>query len=156
MAEATVARVARVENQRCPDQGDGTYLNPILGGDYPDPSIIRIGKDYWATATTSQWAPVFPILHSTDMVHWKTEGAVFSTPPEWAVTNYWAPEISVYKGRIYVYYSAKKKDGPLCVAVATAANPVGPYQDHGPMVCQDAGSIDAAPATDENGRGYLI
>jgi beta-xylosidase len=43
--------------------------NPVLPGDHPDPSIIRIGKDYWATATTSQWAPVFPILHSTDMVN---------------------------------------------------------------------------------------
>jgi beta-xylosidase len=65
--------------------------NPVLPGDYPDPSVIRIGNDYWATATTSQWAPVYPILHSTDMVHWKTDGAVFAEPPAWSETNYWAP-----------------------------------------------------------------
>jgi xylan 1,4-beta-xylosidase len=130
--------------------------NPVLPGDHPDPSVIRIGGDYWATATTSQWAPVFPILHSTDLVSWKTVGAVFPKPPEWSHTNYWAPEIAEYKGRIFVYYTAKKKDGPLCVAVATADTPRGPYTDHGPMVCQEAGSIDAVPATDENGERYLI
>lgn len=130
--------------------------NPVLPGDHPDPSIIRVGKDYWATATTSQWAPVFPLLHSTDMVNWKTEGAVFPEPPKWSETNYWAPEISAHQGRIFVYYTAKKKGGPLCVAVATAAHPRGPYEDHGPLVCDEAGSIDAAPATDENGRRYLI
>lgn len=130
--------------------------NPVLPGDHPDPSIIRIGKDYWATATSSQWAPLFPILHSTDMLHWKTESAVFPEPPKWSVSNYWAPEISAHQGRIFVYYTARKKGGPLCVAVATAASPLGSYEDHGPMVCDEAGSIDAAPATDENGRRYLI
>lgn len=130
--------------------------NPVLPGDHPDPSIIRVENDYWATSTTSSWAPLFPILHSTDLVHWKTVGAVFAEPPAWSVSNYWAPEISTYQGRIYVYYTARKRDGPLCVAVATADTPRGPYRDHGPLVCQDAGSIDAVPASDENGRRYLI
>lgn len=130
--------------------------NPVLPGDHPDPSIIRIAKDYWATATSSQWAPVYPILHSTDMLNWTVEGAVFAEPPKWSVSNYWAPEIAEHQGRVFVYYTARKKDGPLCVAVATAATPKGPYEDHGPMVCDEAGSIDAAPATDENGRRYLI
>ena len=46
-----------------------TYTNPVVAGDHPDPSVIRVGKEYWATATTSQWAPVFPLLRSTDLVN---------------------------------------------------------------------------------------
>ena len=132
------------------------YANPALAGDYPDPSIIRVGKDYWATATTSEWAPEFPILHSRDLVNWETVGAVFHERPQWSVGNYWAPEISEDKGRFFVYYVGRKKDGPLCVAVATAAKPTGPYTDHGPLVCQEDGSIDPVPVTDERGQRYLI
>ncbi|HWR51941.1 MAG TPA: glycoside hydrolase family 43 protein [Bryobacteraceae bacterium] len=130
--------------------------NPVLPGDHPDPSVIRTSKGYWATATTSRWAPIFPILHSSDLIHWRTAGAVFQERPDWAETNFWAPEIAEHKGRYFVYYTAKKKDGPLCVAVATATQPAGPYTDHGPLVCQEAGSIDAQPATDEHGQRYLI
>src|SRR5574340_153019 len=130
--------------------------NPVLPGDFPDPSVIRVGGDYWATATTSQWAPIFPILHSTDLLHWKTAGAVFEDRPAWSVGSYWAPEISARGGRYFVYYTARKKDGPLCVAVATADAPAGPYTDRGPLVCQEAGSIDAFPITGEDGRDYLV
>ena len=53
------------------------YQNPVAAGDYPDPSVIRVGKDYWATATSSEWGPPFPILHSTDLVNWERLGVVF-------------------------------------------------------------------------------
>jgi xylan 1,4-beta-xylosidase len=133
-----------------------TYTNPALAGDFPDPSIIRVGQDYWATATTSEWAPEFPILHSRDLVNWEVVGAVFQKHPDWSVGSYWAPEISYDKGRFFIYYAARKKGGPLCVAVATASRPQGPYRDHGPLVCQEVGSIDGFPVTDENGRRYLL
>ncbi|MBA3439081.1 MAG: family 43 glycosylhydrolase [Pyrinomonadaceae bacterium] len=132
------------------------YTNPALAGDYPDPSVIRVGRDYWATATTSEWGPEFPILHSRDLVNWRIVGAVFRQRPAWSVGNYWAPEISQDRGRYFVYYTARKKDGPLCVAVATAAKPSGPYTDHGPLTCQEAGSIDAFPIRDEKGKLYLV
>ena len=96
-------------------------LEPGVPGDFPDPSVIRVGRDYWATATTSQWAPMFPLLHSTDLVNWRVAGAVFQTPPAWSAGSYWAPEIAQDGGRFFVYYTARKKDGPLCVAVADAA-----------------------------------
>jgi beta-xylosidase len=130
--------------------------NPVMAGDYPDPSVIRVGRDYWATATTSEWAPEFPLLHSRDLVHWRTVGAVFQKRPAWSVGSYWAPEISQYRGRFYIYYVARKKDGPLCVAVATSNNPAGPYRDHGTLVCQEVGSIDGFPVDDENGQRYLL
>src|SRR4051812_292459 len=133
-----------------------TYSNPVLPGDYPDPSVIRVGHTFWATATTSQWAPLFPLLTSTDLVNWTQVGAVFEDPPAWSAGSYWAPEIAQDRGRFFVYYTARRKNGPLCVAVATASQPQGPYADHGPLICQDAGSIDAAPVSDEDGQRYLV
>jgi xylan 1,4-beta-xylosidase len=130
--------------------------NPVIAGDYPDPSVIRVGQDYWATATSGEWAPEFPILHSRDLINWEVVGAVFRKRPDWTVGNFWAPEIAHDRGRYFVYYTARKKGGPLCVAVASSQNPAGPYTDHGPLVCQEIGSIDAVAVTDERGRRYLI
>ena len=64
------------------------FANPVLPGDYPDPSVIRVGNEYWATATTSEWAPLFPILKSTDLVTWEHVGNAFEKRPEWSVGNY--------------------------------------------------------------------
>jgi xylan 1,4-beta-xylosidase len=133
-----------------------TFENPVLAGDYPDPSVIRVGKDYWATATSSEWAPHFPIMHSTDLVNWKVVGSVFDEPPSWSVANYWAPEIAEYKGRYYMYYVGRKQGGPLSIAVASADKPQGPYKDHGILVSQEMGSIDAVVTLDEKGARYMI
>jgi beta-xylosidase len=130
--------------------------NPVLPGDHPDPSVIRVGKEYWATATTSAWAPLFPLLRSTDLKTWTQVGSVFQKRPDWAETNFWAPEIAHDKGRFFIYYTARKRGGPLCVAVADAPQAHGPYTDRGPLVCQEAGSIDAFAITDEKGQRWLI
>jgi len=137
---------------------------PVIPGDSADPSLIRVGDDYWAVATSSEWAPQFPIMHSKDLISWEQVGAVFSTPPDWSYENYWAPEIVNDKGRYFVYYVARKKPVPsnpkagdmLCVAVATADKPEGPYTDHGPLVCQEDGSIDGAVIRDENDKAFLV
>lgn len=132
------------------------YRNPVAPGDFPDPSVIRVGRDFWASATTSEWGPEYPILHSRDLVNWEVVGAIFTRRPEWAVGSFWAPELAEDRGRFFAYYVARKKGGPLCVAVATAPRPRGPYTDRGPLVCQEVGSIDPFPATDERGRRYLF
>ncbi|HWW77004.1 MAG TPA: family 43 glycosylhydrolase [Pyrinomonadaceae bacterium] len=137
-------------------QRRATYTNPVAPGDFPDPSVIRVGRDYWASATTSEWGPEFPILHSRDLVNWEVVGAVFQRRPEWAVGSFWAPELAQERGRFFAYYVARKRGGPLCVAVATAPHPRGPYTDRGPLVCQDVGSIDPFPVTDEQGQRYLF
>ncbi len=137
-------------------QKKAVYTNPVLAGDYPDPSVIRVGADYYATSTSSEWSPEFPILHSRDLVNWEIVGDVFPTRPEWSVGNYWAPEIWQDKGQFYVFYVARKAAGALCIAVATAARPVGPYTDHGALVCQDAGSIDPFPIRDEQGKLFVV
>jgi beta-xylosidase len=134
-----------------------TYHNPVYRGDSPDPSVIRVGdRDFYATTTSTEWAPQFPLLHSRDLVHWQQVGAVFPKPPEWAVGKFWAPEISYHNGTFFVYYVAEHRDGPLTIGVATAKHAQGPYTDHPPLVGQTSGSIDPTPVTGEDGRRYLI
>jgi xylan 1,4-beta-xylosidase len=128
----------------------------VLRGDYPDPSVIKIGDTYWASATTSNWGPAYPVLKSKDLVNWKTVSHVFPKLPDWADYYFWAPEISYENGKVYMYYAAHKKGGNLCVGVASADKPEGPYKDHGPLICQEVGSIDAFPMRDENGKLFLI
>src|SRR5580704_10242812 len=132
------------------------YQNPVIAGDHPDPSIIRVGKDYWASSTSSAWGPLFPLLHSTDLVNWEQTGAVLPHRPDWATGDFWAPEISEFKGKFFVYYVGRQTNGRLAVAVATADNPGGPYTDRGPIIAQEDGSIDPMPVTDTNGVRYLV
>lgn len=128
----------------------------VLPGDHPDPSATKIGDRYWASATTSNWGPVYPLLSSKDLINWKLEGHIFNQLPEWADYYFWAPEMTYENGKVYVYYSAHKKGGNLCVGIASADKPEGPYTDHGPLICQEVGSIDAFPMRDEEGQLYLI
>lgn len=128
----------------------------VLPGDYPDPSVVKIGQSYWATATTSNWAPIFPLLESKNLVDWQTKSFVFTKPPSWADYYFWAPEISYDNNKVYVYYSAHKRGGNLCLAVASADKPEGPYTDLGPLICQEVGSIDAFPMRDVDGKLYMI
>lgn len=135
----------------------GEYQNPVRAGDYPDPSVIRVGAEYWATATSSEWAPHFPLLHSRDLVNWEVQGYVFAAMPGWAKGNFWAPEIAQDRDRFFVYYTAREAaSNRLAVAVATAARPEGPYTDHGVLVAQEAGSIDPVPFTDAQGVRWLV
>ena len=53
-----------------PDQGDGTYRNPVLFADYSDADVIRVGEDFYLTASSFNCTPGLPILHSTDLVNW--------------------------------------------------------------------------------------
>ncbi|WP_437728507.1 glycoside hydrolase family 43 protein [Sorangium sp. So ce861] len=132
------------------------YANPVIPGDFPDPSVIRVGRVYWATATSSEWGAPFPLLRSTDLVNWERVGAVLPELPSWATGSLWAPEISEDGGRYHVFYTARKRGGPLCVASASAAAPGGPYTDRGPLTCMDAGSIDGFHIRDERGARHLV
>jgi xylan 1,4-beta-xylosidase len=128
----------------------------VIRGDFADPSVIRVGDTYYAAATSSNWAPAFPIMKSKDLQNWQQTGAIFPDLTAWADFYYWAPELSYDNGRVYVYYTAHKKGGNLCVGVASADSPEGPFKDHGPLICQEVGSIDAFPIRDENNKLQMI
>lgn len=137
-----------------------TFDNPVLAGDRPDPTVVKIGKYYYASATSNEWAPLFPIFKSTDLVNWELVNYIFPDgAPDWAKNNFWAPELSYDENqkKIYAYYTARDKDSNrLSVAVASADSPESKFTDHGPLVAQEYGSIDAFEARDENGKLYVL
>ena len=147
---------ARADDAAAPAPAPMAWQNPVLAGNFPDPSAARVGADYWATATSSAAAPGFPLLRSSDLLHWQQAGQIFSRMPRWASGSLWAPELIVDSAGVRVYYTARRRDGRLCVAAASAPAPGGPYEDHGPLVCQPAGSIDPSVARDAAGRPYLV
>lgn len=129
---------------------------PAIPGDFADPSLIRAGSEYWAVATSGSWAPVFPIMHSRDLVSWSQAGAVFDRPPAWTDGSYWAPQLVAHDNRFLLYYAAHHRGGHQCVAVAVARAPVGPYHDRGPLRCGRRGSIDPMLFVDPAGASYLL
>lgn len=135
-------------------------VNPVLPGDYPDPSVIKIHDTYWATATSNEWAPLFPIFKSMDLENWELVNYVFPEgAPDWALNNFWAPELSYdeKQEKVYLYYTARdKKTNRLACAVAVSDSPLGKFRDLGVLVSQEAGSIDAFATRDEQGKLYLI
>ena len=87
---------------------EGYFSNPVIRGDVPDPSIIRIGEMYYASGTSSEWAPLYPIFESKDLVNWEQVGSVFNEPPAWTTHSFWAPELYYADGKVYCYYTARR------------------------------------------------
>lgn len=130
---------------------------PVLPGEYPDPSVVRHDGRYVATATSDRWAPVLPVLVSTDLVSWRQVGWVHQRAPRWATgRRFWAPELTVARGRLLVVYAALKRNGQWCIGAATAPRAAGPWRDRGPVLCRPGGAIDPAVVTGEDGASYLV
>src|SRR5204863_5063921 len=89
-----------IEGQRKADRGDGTFLNPIMAGDHPDPSILKDGDDYYMTFSLFDAYPGLVIWHSRDLIKWQPIGpALFKN-----VGSVWAPDLVKHKGRYYIYF----------------------------------------------------
>ena len=128
---------------------------PIISGDLPDPTAIEFGGKYYMAATSSEWAPHFPIFRSDNLVDWHPIGHVFSLKPSWTKNSFWAPEWFVHNGKIYIYYTARKAaDGISCIGVATADSPEGPFTDRGIVVEFGKEAIDPALIVDD-GQLYI-
>ena len=133
------------------------YHNPVYASDAPDPSVVRIGPEYWALTTAVTGSQFPPILRSPDLVNWTRAGQLFDQVPDWTDgSRFWAPEMFRQGDDYLVYYSARKPSGQMCVAVADAQNPIGPYTDHGPLVCQPDGSIDPSVVRNNSGWPFLV
>jgi xylan 1,4-beta-xylosidase len=133
------------------------YSNPVMAGDFPDPTAVRIGPEYWAISTRSTGQPSPPILRSPDLVHWSVAGYLYTDAPAWSTgSQVWGPWLERDGDRYLVYYSARKKYGRPCITVGEASNPIGPYTDSGPLVCQANASIDPSVVHNVHGRAFLV
>ncbi len=143
-----------------PDNGDGTYTNPVINADYSDPDICvgPSGKDYYMTASSFNCIPGLPILHSTDLVNWRIIGYALSELRPLEVFNkpahgmgVWAPCIRYHNGEFYIYWG----DPDYGVFMVKTKDPAGRWDDP-VLVIEGKGMIDTSPLWDEDGRCYLV
>lgn len=131
------------------------FKNPVIPGDFADPTVIRINDTYYAAGTSSEWAPHYPIFKSKDLVNWDYVGPAFATKPAWTKGSFWAPELYELNGKIYLYYTARRaSDGVSYIGVATTDNIEKGFEDHGCMVEFGTEAIDAFILEDE-GKLYM-
>lgn len=125
-------------------KGNNYYLNPIFAGDYPDPSILREGEDFYIVHSSFEYYPGLLIWHSKDLINW--------TPVTNALNKYvgsvWAPDLIKYKNKYYIYFPANNTN-----FVVTADAITGPWSD---PVDLKIGNIDPGHITDASGKRYLF
>ena len=140
-----------------PKPGPGEYANPILQGFYPDPSIVRVGRDYYLVNSTFAWFPGMPIFHSRDLVHWTQIGNAIdrSGQLKFDKLNMWqglyAPDISWHDGTFYIVNTCVGCGGNF---VITAKRPEGPWSD--PVFLPDVEGIDASLFFEDDGKAWLV
>ncbi len=140
------------------DGGDGTYKNPVLHADYSDPDAIRVGDDFYMTASSFNAAPGLPILHSKDLVNWKIINYVFAKQAPFDVFDkpqhgggVWAPSIRFHDGEYYIFYP----DPDFGIYMTKTKNPAGEWSK--PLLIKEAkGWIDPCPLWDDDGNAYLV
>ncbi|MEI7024154.1 glycoside hydrolase family 43 protein [Paenibacillus sp. y28] len=139
------------------DQGDGTFANPILHADYSDPDVIRVGSDFYMTASSFGHIPGLPILHSKDLVNWRIINHAIPRMPLGGYdrpqhgNGVWAPSLRFHEGKFWIFYG----DPDVGIFMTTADDPAGTWSDiH--LVHEGKGLIDACPFWDDNGDAYLV
>lgn len=141
-----------------PDQGDGNYRNPVLYADYSDPDAIRVGDDYWLTASSFNEIPGLPILHSKDLVNWEivNHALAANLPKDYYSKvlhnrGVYAPSIRYHDGKFWIFYP----DPDFGIYCLTAKDPRGKWSE--PTLMQAGkGYIDPCPFWDDDGKAYLI
>ncbi|MFC3493638.1 glycoside hydrolase family 43 protein [Glycomyces rhizosphaerae] len=134
------------------------YRNPVLNADWSDPDAIRVGGDFYLTASSFHRVPGLPILHSRDLVHWTIIGhalerqvpeADFRTPQRGG--GVWAPAIRHHAGRYRIVYP----DPDRGLFVTSAEDPAGEWtRPH--LLKAGKGLIDPCPLWAEDGSAYLV
>jgi xylan 1,4-beta-xylosidase len=138
-----------IEGQRKADLGDGTFLNPILAGDHPDPSILKDGDDYYMTHSSFDAYPGLLIWRSKDLVNWTPVGPALKTN----VGSIWAPELCKHKGRYYIYLPAKFPDNNTSYVI-WADRIEGPWSE--PVDLKLPRYIDPGHVVDDKGVRWLF
>ncbi len=140
------------------DNGDGTYTNPVINADYPDPDIIRVGKDYYMVSSSFVGMPGIPICHSTDLINWEIIGHAYDSitfRPQYRMENEktaysrlcWAPTIRYYEGTYYIGVNIAD-DGFI---MFKSPKPEGPYTMHK----FDKRLYDPGFFIDDDGKKYV-
>ena len=138
-----------IENQRRADKGEGTFLNPILSGDHPDPTIIRDGDVWYMTFSSFESYPGLVIWKSPDLVNWTPVTAALRTN----IGSVWAPELVKHQGRYYLYIPARFPDR-RSIYVIHAEHIEGPWSE--PIDLNLPRHIDPGHAVGEDGKRYLF
>ncbi|MBC7783051.1 MAG: glycoside hydrolase 43 family protein [Burkholderiales bacterium] len=144
------------------DQGDGTYKNPILPGDFSDPDVIRVGDDYYLITSTFQYSPGMAVMHSKDMVSWRFIGHcvddLTQIGPElnWDRMNrynrgIYAGALRHHDGKFWMFFTTMDEG----VFMTTATNPAGPWS---PLhkVSDIKNRDDPCPIWTDDGKAYLL
>lgn len=146
-----------MDKTRSADLGNGRYTNPILYCDYSDPDAIRVGNDYYMTASSFTDTPGLPILHSKDLVNWEVINYAISNVPDdsYKEPRYgcgvWAPAIRYHEGTFYIVFPMPDEG----IFVTSAVDPYGKWTE--PLnIFPGAGRIDPCPFWDQDGKCYLV
>lgn len=138
-----------------PDQGDGAYKNPVLFADYSDPDVVRVGDDFYMTASSFNCVPGLPILHSRDLVNWRLIGhAIERLPKEFDAVQpgngIWAPSIRYHDGYYWIFVG----DPDRGILMTRSDDPAGPWEPiH--VTKRGKGLIDPCPLWDGD-KAYLV
>jgi xylan 1,4-beta-xylosidase len=132
------------------------FMNPILSGFYPDPSVTKVGQDYYLVNSTFAYFPGIPVFHSRDLKNWKQIGNVIDRDSQMnfmgdgTSRGLFAPSINYNKGTFYMTCTLIDRKGNF---VMTAKNPAGPWSD--PIWLPEVKGIDPSLFFDED-RAYVV
>jgi len=139
-----------IEGQRQADQGDGTYINPIISGDHPDPTILKDGSDYYLTYSSFYSYPGLVIWHSTDLVNWRPVGPALTKP----LGTIWAVDLCKHNGKYFIYIPAAPDGNTWSIYAIWADRVEGPWSE--PVDLKISGCIDPGHIVGEDGKRYLF
>ncbi len=137
-----------------------TFRNPILPGFHPDPSICRVGEDYYLVNSTFEYFPGLPIFHSRDLVHWRPLGHVLDRPSQlpldgvYASGGLYAPTIRYNRGTFYVINTLVGGTSKSGNFIVKATEPAGPWSE--PYWLENAPGIDPSLFFDDDGRAWYV
>ncbi len=132
-----------------------TYTNPIIPGFFPDPSIIRVGEDYYLANSSFEWFPAVPLFHSKDLVNWQPIGHAITNPDYLPLIKVgksrgiYAPTLREHKGTFYMITTCVQCGDNFYV---TAKDPRGPWSK--PIWIKGAKGIDPDLFWDDDGKAY--
>ena len=139
---------------------DQCFRNPVLRGFHPDPSVLRVGNDYYLINSSFTLFPGLPVFHSRDLVHWQEIGHAVDCLEDSGLEGlpggfgYWAPDISFFRNRFWVVATLRRNTEPFRLQLITSApDPRGPWD---PPRFLRLDGIDPSLFTDEDGRRYIL